>query len=34
MKRLQVLFLMRSHGLTQAQATAVAALVFGGKRDA
>ncbi len=30
MKRLQVLFLMRSHGLTEAQASAIAALIFGG----
>lgn len=30
MRRLQVLFLMRAHGLTEAQASAITALVFGG----
>lgn len=30
MKRLQILFLMRAHGLTEAQASAIAALAFGG----
>ncbi len=31
MNGLQVLLHMRSHGLTNAQATPIAALVFGGK---
>ncbi len=30
MTRLQILFLMRTHGLTEAQANAIAALVWGG----
>lgn len=30
MTRLQILYLMRAHGLTEAQASAIAALVWGG----
>lgn len=32
MNRLQILFLMRAHGLTKAQARAVAALIWGAAR--